>query len=222
MPPVALTLARARATVKDAAGTHGRIGATDVERLVVETLSRQLSRPELMNDVAAGIWSAETRTLVRAAVERVVLSKAEVQIFRKVAAASSASVEGDEGGAPTVHTVPAPAPQPRARKKIIAPGVRSNSTPRRLSHDLVLAIARGKTWMRDLRSGQYANTLEIAQRCDLNNAHVRRLLRFGYLAPDIVEAIIEGRQPRSLTVKRLLQRIPCAWPDQRAAFGFVN
>jgi hypothetical protein len=51
--------------------------------------------------------------------------------------------------------------------------------------------------------------------------HVRRLLRFGYLAPDI-EAIMQGRQPRSLTVKRLLQGIPCAWSEQRAAFGFTN
>jgi hypothetical protein len=43
-----------------------------------------------------------------------------------------------------------------------------------------------------------------------NDAHVRRLLRFRYLAPDIVEAIVEGRQPRSLTVRRLLQGIPSA------------
>jgi hypothetical protein len=34
-------------------------------------------------------------------------------------------------------------------------------------------------------------------------------LRFGYLAPDIVEAIAEGRQPRCMTVKRLLQGVPC-------------
>jgi hypothetical protein len=48
---------------------------------------------------------------------------------------------------------------------------------------------------------------------------VRRLLRFAYLAPDIVEAIAEGRQPRTLTVKLLLQGIPLDWSDQRAAFG---
>ena len=48
------------------------------------------------------------------------------------------------------------------------------------------------------------------------------ILRFGYLAPDIVEAIVEGRQPRSLTVKRLLQGIPCAWADQRTAFGLAR
>jgi site-specific DNA recombinase len=46
------------------------------------------------------------------------------------------------------------------------------------------------------------------------------LLRFVYLAPDIVEAIVEGRQPRILTVKLLLRGIPLDWPDQHAAFGF--
>jgi hypothetical protein len=47
-------------------------------------------------------------------------------------------------------------------------------------------------------------TAETAQRFKLNDTHVRRLLRFGDLAPDIVEAIVEGRQPRALTVRRLL------------------
>jgi hypothetical protein len=63
--------------------------------------------------------------------------------------------------------------------------------------------------MRDLRSGKYADTAEIARQFQLNDAYVRRLLRFAYLAPQVVEAIIEGRQPRSMTVKRLLQGIPC-------------
>ena len=76
--------------------------------------------------------------------------------------------------------------------------------------------------MRDLRSGEYADTMAIAQRFRLSDAHVRRILRFGYLAPDIVETIIEGRQPRSMTVKRLLKGIPCVWADQRAAFGFAR
>jgi site-specific DNA recombinase len=49
-----------------------------------------------------------------------------------------------------------------------------------------------------------------------------RVLRIGYLAPDIIEAIIEGRQPHSMTVKRLLQHVPSDWADQRAAFGFAR
>jgi Adenylate and Guanylate cyclase catalytic domain len=53
-----------------------------------------------------------------------------------------------------------------------------------------------------------------------SDKHVRRILRFAYLAPDIVEAIAEGRQPRILTVKLLLKGVPLDWADQRAAFGF--
>ena len=78
---------------------------------------------------------------------------------------------------------------------------------------------RPRSWMRGLRQGEFVDTTEIAQRFELSDAHVRRLLRFAYLAPDIVEAIIEGRQPRPLTVKLLLRGIPLNWADQRAAFG---
>jgi hypothetical protein len=42
------------------------------------------------------------------------------------------------------------------------------------------------------------------------------------LAPDLIEAIVEGRQPRSMTVKRLLKGIPCGWSDQHVAFGFAR
>lgn len=74
--------------------------------------------------------------------------------------------------------------------------------------------------MRALRQAEFVDTAEIAQRIALSEPHVRRLLRFIYLAPDIVEAIVEGRQPRILTVKVLLRGISLDWADQRAAFGF--
>jgi hypothetical protein len=114
-----------------------------------------------------------------------------------------------------------PAPRPRARKEIVIPGGR-DSTPRRFNQPFILALARAKTWMRDLRAGKHADTKEIARRFKFSDEHVRRVLRIGYLAPDIIEAIIEGRHPRSMTVKRLLQRVPCDWVDQRAAFGFAR
>ena len=61
-------------------------------------------------------------------------------------------------------------------------------------------------WIRDLRSGKYADTEQIARHFKLNDAHVRRLLRFCYLAPDIVEAIVEGRQPRCIDRQAVTQR----------------
>jgi site-specific DNA recombinase len=206
---------------RPAAGSLARVNADDVERLVVEVLGRELSRPEISTDGPSAGWSAETRTLVRDTVERVVIQCGQVQIIRKPAATSATAGPDDEGDVSQVHAAPLPALRPRARKEIIVPGGR-DSTPRRLNHALILAIARAKSWMRDLRGGKYADTMEIARRFQLSNAHVRRILRFGYLAPDIVEAIVEGRQSRSLTVKRLLQGIPCVWADQRAAFGFAR
>ena len=43
--------------------------------------------------------------------------------------------------------------------------------------------------MRSLRNGTYEDTIEIRRRFKLNDAHVRRLLRFPYLAPDIIEVM---------------------------------
>jgi site-specific DNA recombinase len=206
---------------KASAGTRARINADDIERLVVEVLGRELSRPELAAGSPSPPWSTETRALVRDAVERVVVQGGQAQIIRKPAAPSASGTPDGDGAAPPVHVVPLPDPRPRARKEIIVPGG-LNSSPRRLNHALILSIARAKSWIRDLRSRKYADTTEIARQFQLNEAHVRRILRFGYLAPDIVEAIIEGRQPRPLTVKRLLQGVPCVWADQRTAFGFAH
>ena len=67
-----------------------------------------------------------------------------------------------------------------------------------------LADGRARSWMLALRQGRYTDTVQIARRFGLSDPHVRRLLRLAYIAPEIVEAIAEGRQPRSLTVKLLL------------------
>jgi hypothetical protein len=207
---------------KEAAGSHARISADEVEQRVVEFLSSRFSKPELLKDVASGSWTTETRTVVQETVEKVVVCHSEVEITLNVAKTSeSLTGSGDQEEPSQVYTAPLPAPRLRARKEIIVPGGRGQ-TPRRINRALVLAIARGKMWMKDLRSGHYRDATEIAQRFKLNGEHVRRVLRFSYLAPDIVEAVVEGRQPRSLNVRRLLQGIPCAWPDQRREFGFTH
>ena len=114
----------------------------------------------------------ETRTAVRNTVERVVVQRGQLHIIRKPTSATAARDEDDT--APQVHVAPLSAPRPGARKEIIVPGGH-NSSPRRLNHALVLAIARAKSWMRELRSGTYADTTEIARQSQLNDAHVRRV-----------------------------------------------
>ena len=50
-----------------------------------------------------------------------------------------------------------------------------------------------------------------------------RLARLNYLAPDIVTAIVEGRQPASLNARRLsrVSDLPLSWDEQRKMLGFV-
>jgi site-specific DNA recombinase len=63
----------------------------------------------------------------------------------------------------------------------------------------------------------------LAVREGVSRSYFTRVVRLSYLAPDITQAIIEGRQPRDLTAEKLLahSRLPLAWRDQRTALGFA-
>src|ERR1700757_3479084 len=62
----------------------------------------------------------------------------------------------------------------------------------------------------------------LAQREGVSRSYFTRLVRLSYLAPDITQAILDGRQPRDLTAEKLLDhsRLPLAWHDQRIVLGF--
>ena len=203
-------------------GSRSRIGADVVERLIVEQLCQQQRRDDLAADLTAGVWSKETRELILATVDRIVVHNNSIEVTLKGKAVEDIIASTDEDDqSEKRHLVKLQLPPHRARerKEIFVPG-NSGTQARRLDRELMRALARARSWMRALRQGEFIDTAEIAQRFGLSDAHVRRLVRFAYLAPDIVEAIVEGRQPRILTVKLLLKGIPLDWADQRAAFGF--
>jgi len=85
---------------------------------------------------------------------------------------------------------------------------------------LLKAIARGYRWFGELASGRARDTQEIAQRENVHDSYVRRLVPYAFLAPSIVEAICAGRQPADLTAERLTRaRLPLEWVDQLSALG---
>jgi len=63
----------------------------------------------------------------------------------------------------------------------------------------------------------------LAQREGVSRSYFTRLVRLSYLAPDLTQAILDGRQPRNLTPEKLLEhsRLPLAWHDQRTVLGFA-
>lgn len=102
------------------------------------------------------------------------------------------------------------------RKLVIAPDGAPWSPPHaRIDNTLVKAIARAHRWKRKLESGEFASIAELAAAEKINESYVCRVLRLTLLAPDIVEAIVDGRQPPSLQMGVLLKPFPVEWDKQR-------
>ncbi len=108
-----------------------------------------------------------------------------------------------------------------ARKLVLAPdGSNITTAPvcRHIDNAMVKAIARAFRWRDMLESGEYATIREIASAERINETYVSRVLRLTLLAPDIVEAILNGRQPSELQLEDLLRRFPVLWAEQRLEF----
>jgi len=83
------------------------------------------------------------------------------------------------------------------RKLVITPdGTAATPTTRaRIDSALLKALVRGFRWRKLLETGDFATIEEIAEGENINPSYVNRLLRMTPLAPQIVKAIIAGRQP---------------------------
>jgi hypothetical protein len=105
------------------------------------------------------------------------------------------------------------------RKLVLAPDGKPHTwaaPSRRIDNAMLKAIARAFRWREMLESGTYATIAEIGVAEKINESYVGRVLRLTLLAPDIVEAILGGRQPAKLQLEDLLRRFPVAWQEQRA------
>lgn len=108
------------------------------------------------------------------------------------------------------------------RKQIIVPeGEAIPERPRAKPDDALLkALARAHRWKHMLETGQVHNISEIAEAEKLGASYVSRIHRLTLLAPDIVEAILDGRQPRTLQLADLMDEMPIEWERQREKAKF--
>jgi site-specific DNA recombinase len=85
---------------------------------------------------------------------------------------------------------------------------------------LIKAVARSYGWYEKVLGGRVADIKALARETGLTSHYVRNVFACAFLAPDIVEAIVEGRQPLSLKFEHLYKEIPLSWAEQRRQFGF--
>ena len=95
----------------------------------------------------------------------------------------------------------------------------NDETPGQRDGRLVMLLLKAQEARQQLVAAGDARTSDSTY----SDKHVSRLARLAYLAPDIVGAILDGKQPRALTARQLLRaaKVPLSWADQRRMFGFA-
>jgi len=88
---------------------------------------------------------------------------------------------------------------------------------------LVKLLIRARRFNATLVGGDGVPFAALAKGQGVSPSYFTRLVRLSYLAPDITEAILDGRQPRDLTADKLLahSRLPLGWHEQRTVLGFA-
>lgn len=116
----------------------------------------------------------------------------------------------------TVH-VPLTFAKRGGRKQVVLPdGASSWAPPRaRIDNTMVKAIARGFRWRKLLETGVHATVEDIAAAEEINASYVSRVLRLTLLAPEIVEAILDGRQDPGIALAALMKPFPVEWERQQ-------
>ncbi|MCS6765965.1 MAG: site-specific recombinase resolvase [Candidatus Protistobacter heckmanni] len=89
----------------------------------------------------------------------------------------------------------------------------------------IKALGKAFYWKRLIDEGVYPTTADLARALKLEPGWAAEALRMTMLAPDIVEAIFEGRQPRHLNLHALRGRqdlLPRDWAEQRRLLGLPD
>ena len=111
--------------------------------------------------------------------------------------------------------VPLAVRKPRGgRKLVVAPATTTNRGSSASDTTLVKALGRAFRWRRMMEAGRFATINELAAAEKINSSYVSRVLRLTLLAPDIVDAILDGRQPEGMTLPGLMEPFPVEWKRQ--------
>ncbi len=104
--------------------------------------------------------------------------------------------------------------------RLVVPPRSTGEVPSDQVPSLLKAIARGHDWRARIIAGKVSGPRKLSDQTGLNERYVTRILRCAFLAPDIVEAILDGRQPGDFSLEKLRNGVPLDWAEQRKRFGF--
>ena len=179
----------------DQVGEVSRIGADVIERTVLSALQTKIG---------------ESPSDLLEAVDRVTLAGRTLTI----------QFAEKEGEARAPRTIPIHIRRVGHQTEVI-PGKDAHiPVGPRQDQVLIRALLKAHRWRTQLESGDVRTVEALAKAIGLTERYVRQMLPIGFLAPDLSEAIVEGRQPSALTLAKLLSApIPISWREQRELFA---
>jgi len=103
---------------------------------------------------------------------------------------------------------------------LVIPPNATELTSRPPNPSLTKAVARARSWYERVLEGKSSNQRSLTLHAGVSERYISKVIGCAFLAPDIVEAILDGRQPRDLSFKKLCAHIPLSWAEQRKQLGF--
>ena len=185
-----------------------------------ESIQQLLGAAAETSRVLKGGTRSQISDLVRKVLYRVIVDREHVQILLKKKDLRMLLLKeypGDQDASHLISLEFAARLSRRGRevRLVVSPGV-AETAPAYQSQALLRAIARAHDWREQLVTGQASGPRAIAKQTGLDESYVRRILDFAFLAPDIVESILDGRQPHHLTLEKLRIKLPMSWAEQRS------
>jgi hypothetical protein len=127
-----------------------------------------------------------------------------------------ATVSAD-GETITIH-IPMTFRKRGGRKMVVTPDGAAWAPRPRVDNALVKALARAFRWQQVFESGRYANLTELAAAEKVTLPYLTSILQFAHLAPDLVEMLLDGRQPTGLTLRAIRTDLSIEWAVQRTSW----
>ena len=113
-------------------------------------------------------------------------------------------------------TIPFRVAKRGGRKEVQLPPGANNHSP---DYTLIKAVARAYRWRKILEDGDMGTIAELAEREKVSSSYLTRVMRLTLLAPDIIEAILDGNPP-SIGLSELLDPMTPVWAEQRLTVGY--
>ena len=126
----------------------------------------------------------------------------------------------DSDGQPIVLAVEMKPTRCGGETRLIIPGSAAVDQRRRPVPSLIKAVSRASDWVRRMESGECKHQRDLANATKLEPRYINSILRVAFLAPEIVEAILDGRQPPGLTLGSLQSVLPMSWQQQKKLISF--